>query len=87
MNTIYKYPFVIDDLFTLELPLGHQVLSFQYQGSIPCLWIMVNPENKKQIVRFRVIGTGHSIKDAHRLEFIASMQDAPFVWHIFKEVN
>lgn len=81
-QTIWKYPFQIDDEFEIEMPEGAQVLTAQVQGSTPCLWALVNPEAPKTKRKFFVYGTGHEINE-EGVAYIGSIQMNGFVWHVF----
>lgn len=81
-QTIWKYPFQIDDEFEIEMPEGAQVLTAQVQGSTPCLWVLVNPEAPKTKRKFFVYGTGHEIIE-EGIAYIGSIQMNGFVWHVF----
>ena len=63
MLTIYKYPLHLNDYIELHLPEDTQILTVQTQGDMPCLWALVNPDNKIITRRFRLAGTGHPIKE------------------------
>lgn len=88
MTKIYKYPFVIDDRVSLEMPEGAKVLSVQYQHSTPCIWAMVDTLRPSKVRRFRVFGTGHDLPRAG-LAFIGTIQDEPvgLVWHVFEDTG
>jgi hypothetical protein len=83
MQTIYKYPFQVDDEVRIEMPENARVLHVGLQGAQPCLWAMVDPENRPVIHRFRVFGTGHPMPTAVG-EHVATFQQGPFVWHMFR---
>jgi len=64
MLEVYKYVLEIaSDRFDVFLPEGAQILTVQTQFDIPCLWALVNPDNKPIVRRFRLVGTGHSIEE------------------------
>jgi len=51
METIFKYPVPITDKFSMELPEGAEILTFQAQGysSQSCIWqLLILIQKKKQ---------------------------------------
>jgi len=86
MKRIYKYPFEVGSLVTIDMPEGAEILSVQIQAGTPCLWAMVDPAVESQINQFTIIGTGHDIPDimARNLEYVSTFQDGKYVWHFFK---
>lgn len=87
MKTIYKYPFPIDDKFTINLPVGAVVLAAQMQGQQPCLWAEVDTDRPVLPRAFRLFGTGHPMPSgpADDLRFAATFQMGPFVWHLYED--
>lgn len=82
--TIWKYDIPIEDYFELDMPSGARPLHVAMQGSQPCLWALVAPEeagNRKH--RFRLAGTGHSIERDQATAYVGTFQMGPFVWHVF----
>jgi hypothetical protein len=63
LKTVWKVMLPKNDTFDLELPLGAEILAFAAQYEEPCIWMLVDPEEKKTEKRsFRLAGTGHKIK-------------------------
>ncbi len=87
MKQIYKYKHVAVAInITLNIPEDAKFLSLQMQNSFLCFWFLVNPENHKKRRYFRIFGTGWDFDDSH-LEYIGTVQDGSFVWHVFEERN
>lgn len=85
--TIWKYQLEIDDVVTVQMPLGARILSLQTQDNIPCLWAMVNPTNPKERRYFLIVGTGHELPNsATEGTYIGTTQthDGRLVWHVFE---
>lgn len=79
---IYKYPVPIADKFTLEIPWGYRILSFQVQNGQPFIWVQVDPEHSNKVITFHLIGTGQP----HVLyNYVGTIQLDGFVWHLFKD--
>jgi len=92
MLTVYKYPFVVDDYVNINMPKFSRVLSVQVQGvgginDSPCIWAIVDTDSPLEVKRFRLVGTGHPIKEKEEnLEFIGTFQllGGRLVFHLFE---
>lgn len=82
---IFKYELSVDGT-NISMPVGAEILTVQSQNRTLCLWALVDPEAAKEIRYFEVFGTGHPIGyDAGvSREYIATVQDGGFVWHVFE---
>ncbi|PID86399.1 hypothetical protein CSB08_00235 [Candidatus Gracilibacteria bacterium] len=85
MYTVYKYEVPIEDYFSLQIPKGSEILSFQTQRSTPCIWVKVDPENTTEERKFRFLGTGHPIEEEN-LSFIGTIKlhQGGLVFHLFE---
>lgn len=81
--TVWKFPFLIDDECPIEMPGGAKVLYVDTQGGAVCLWALVNPSAQKELRNFCIRGTGHPL-GAERHTYHGSVQQGPFVWHVFE---
>ena len=84
-TTVWKFPFKIDDIVKVEMPLGAVILYIDSQGETPCIWARVDPEAPKETRIFRFAGTGHPLGDEvgnHVGSF--QMMDGRLVWHVFE---
>ncbi len=88
MDTIYKYETPINDYFSLNIPEGAEILSYQLQGVTPCIWFKVDPARPIEERNFLLVGTGHPIKEKN-ITFIDSIQleGGRFVFHLFELLN
>ena len=88
MKRIYKYPIPLTDEFTLKLPKGAKILTFQTQFDEAHVWAMVDPETKLETVSFKLFGTGHPVEDIEMFDYIgtAQMKGGLLVWHLFVHV-
>ena len=87
MLTIHKYPFAVDDYVNINMPRFSRVLSVQTQNDMPCVWALVDTDSPLEIKRFRLVGTGHPIKEKEEnLEFIGTFQllGGELVFHLFE---
>ena len=84
-KTIYKYPFNIDDSFTIEMPLGAEVLSV---GLDPlgqqCVWALVDTSAESIPFRFALRGTGHPAEGLKASDFVGTFLMGRLVFHVFQ---
>ena len=88
MLSIFKYPVLIQDHFTLELPKDAKILTVQTQRGTPQLWAMVDSETEKEKRYFRLTGTGHPLGDDYLriINYVGTFQMAngTLVFHLFE---
>lgn len=84
--TIWKYPLIIEDEQTLQMPRGAVILSAQVQHGSLFLWAMVDPTQPHDERDIVIIGTGMEFH-ADALNYIGTAQMAAgaLVWHIFEK--
>lgn len=80
---VWKYLLTVTGQNTIEMPIGSQVLSTQFQDNILCLWVKASDEVDKEERLFYVLGTGWEIPDDCK-DFIGTVQDRDLVWHVFE---
>ena len=83
---VFKYPVPIADSFSLDMPVGSEILAFQTQREQPCIWALVDPNAQVAHYNFRLAGTGHPIEDNNdQLKYIGTCQMAggSLVLHLF----
>jgi len=88
-QTIYKFPLKKMDGQNIIMPRGAEILTVQTQNEIPCLWALVNPEEKETDARFiEMVGTGHPIANdmATERKYIGTFQlyGGTLVFHCFE---
>ena len=93
MLTVWKHKInPSTEVIELEIPGGGPILSAGLDPmGIPCVWSMVNDEEKIEIVKVYCIGTGWPLdtimsEEANGLNFIGTIKDGIYMWHIFQEV-
>ena len=84
METIWKYPIKITDHQDVSMPSGAVALTVQMQAGALTLWALVNPDAPTEPRRVRVIGTGHPC-NVEAFDYVGSVQDRAFMWHVFIE--
>lgn len=76
---------------TIEIPKEAEILTMQTQNEKPCIWALVNPENKKELRHFEVYGTGHNIYYDMGIErkYINTFQlhNGDLVFHLFERIS
>jgi hypothetical protein len=83
---IWKYPIIITDRQTLQMPAGAQLLTVQMQGDGPQLWAIVDESESVEEQRtVAIYGTGHPLPHDPG-KYIATFQYAggAFVGHVFE---
>lgn len=97
MRTIYKYPLETTDLQSIKIPgLSYednfnfmtQFFCIDTQRGYPCLWCLVDTEEKEREVLIRIIGTGNPAPDSlTRKDYLGTYQlfNGNFVGHVFLE--
>lgn len=85
MKTIWKYELPITDAPEVRMPSGARILScgLGRQNETILVWAEVNPDNPPTPCGFRIVGTGHPMPGVG--EYVGTVQDVPFVWHIYEE--
>lgn len=86
---IYKYEVLIKDAFSIYLPIGSKILSFQIQNGKPYIWALVDENNESKKRYFVLIGTGNNIDEYNTeiLKYIGTIQLDSFVWHLFEDLT
>lgn len=87
MKTIYKYPILIEDEQTVEVPVGSEILSVGVQNDRMFLWAAVDTAVQGTVgVPILIYATGQEIEaDLDDLFFIGTvlLYQGTLVYHIF----
>ena len=86
LQTIYKYA-LYDSVTTLALPERAEVLTVQMQGSTPTMWVKVNPGALTEDRVFRICATGQKLLSNEMLKYIATIQNGPYIFHVFEVIR
>jgi len=84
---IYKFPIEVKDDFQLTLPKNSQILCVQTQGENPCMWVLIDKDEKEAEVRhFSIFGTGHPLALLD-YKYIGTFQlfTGSLVFHLFEK--
>lgn len=87
MKAVWKQPLNhgVTDFFS---PVGAKPLAVALQGDQIMLWQLVDTEAAKVGRRYMVAGTGHPLPDAILpSDYVGTVQQGPFVWHVFNVTN
>ena len=85
MKTIWKFQFEIADVIEIDMPKVIEILHFEIQGDVPCIWAIVNPVIPLKPKQFRLFGTGHPIREDNLKYIGTSMhRGGELVWHLFE---
>ncbi|KKL56065.1 hypothetical protein LCGC14_2249180 [marine sediment metagenome] len=84
-KVIWKYNIPVEGYYSIEMPFGAEILSFQLQYGLPTIWVLVEPTSEKVERRFRLVGTGHYIEESG-LKYIGTikMLNDKLVYHLFE---
>ena len=81
---IFKYPLKIEDEQIIKIPLGYRILTVQVKDNVPCLWALVDDEEKHIIsCEIKTVGTGCSL-DVNTWWYIGTYQLNQLVFHVFE---
>lgn len=81
---IYKYPLDLADQQTISMPEGAEMLSIGQSRDQIILWVMADPAAALRDYVFRIVGTGNEVPDG--LQYLGTVQQSTYAWHIFLEV-
>jgi len=87
MLTVFKYPAVMNDEFSIRMPYDSKILKAENQHGQLCLWVLVNTECQEENRTFLLTGTGHAISyEMSEIDFISTfqMRGGSFVFHVFE---
>jgi hypothetical protein len=84
-TTIWKFPLKVTGYQVVQMPLEYKILSV---GVCPnkgvCLWAEVNAHNFENTnVEVVLIGTGHGLADEVVPNFVGTVIQNPYVWHVY----
>lgn len=82
--TIFKYPLRTIDFQNVAMPTGARILCCQNQHGDITLWAEVDADAKHEMRTFAVVGTGNPMPTNVGLRYIGSVQQLPFMWHVYE---
>lgn len=83
---IWKFVLQVTTTQLVPIPYGGKILCVQMQNGVPCLWVMVDPEQDYTDRTIDIFGTGHDIVDLFTRTYIGTVQqmDGALIWHVFE---
>ena len=95
MRVIWKYTIPEKNRISVEMQIGAKMLAIQMQNKIARIWVLVDPDEDKEIRTFRIFGTGERIPDQkdEYMEYVGTFQaiegyhlftSGSFVFHVFE---
>lgn len=88
-KTIWKFQFQVSEFWgveplIIEMPKDAEFLCVQEQMGKPCIWVMVDPDAKKETRYFEIRGTGHSVGRVGKYLGTWQSTGGLLVWHLFE---
>ena len=86
---IFKYPIRIEDIQSIKLPIGAEILCVQTQNNEPFIWALVDPSTDADMMShtFELFGTGHEVTYDMGIEskYIGTFQlhGGDLIFHLF----
>ena len=85
--TIWKFELEKEDIQSIQMPVGAEILCLQMQGGKPCIWALVNPQADNETRGFITYGTGHVVPtEPYNHIYIGTYQlfSGDLVFHVFE---
>ena len=82
-KTIWKFPFEVKDVFSLDVPEQSELLKIDVQHGQPCMWFMVDPDAPKTKCTFHCRGSGHDCGDVGMYLDSFQLHGGELVFHVF----
>lgn len=79
-SSIWKFPLAEE----IEMPKKAKVLTVQVQRDIPCIWAVVDPSADREVRRFVIVGTGHSMNRKGPYIGTFQLEGGALVFHVFE---
>lgn len=85
MAKIWKYQLTMSaSPQPVNMPTGAQLLWFGFQQNEPVVWALVDPGLIGETRWLQVVGTGQEISDEGLSGHVGTVQEGPYVWHLFE---
>jgi len=86
---IYKYQLETEDVQTIEMPHGAEILTIETQNRKPCIWALVDTNAIITTRTFEIFGTGHTVPDNVNRKYVGTyqFQGGELVFHCFELIE
>lgn len=85
---VYKYSLTDrNSLHRVSMPKEAKILSAQMQGRDLQLWALITEAADEVEREFLILGTGVPFVGPCSVKFIDTVQEGPFVWHVFEVLD
>jgi hypothetical protein len=84
--TVWKFTLDITDVQEIAVPIGAEPLHVAMQDGVLCLWALVDPDCSHVLRPFYVTGTGNPAPAPPVANYIGSVHQSPFVWHVWEGI-
>jgi hypothetical protein len=81
-KTIWKFPLTVKQSQWITVPSDAKALSIDVQSGIPCLWMLLDPDESMTAREIHCVGTGQGVGASHD-QFIGTVLVGAGVWHYF----
>jgi len=61
MQTVYKYEIPVGNYFEIRMPKNAKILTVQMKQREPFIWALVDTNEKPEIRKFWLVGTGYKM--------------------------
>ena len=82
MKTIYKYS--AHSGAPVPMPIGAEIVSADVRDGKITIWALIDTEAETEQRRFIYVGTGFDVSELESTQYIGTVFDGPFVWHVFE---
>lgn len=84
---VWKFTLNLATWQEVIMPKGATILHVDDQAGSICIWALCDPRpgGPSEIREFWIVGTGRGVPEAS--QYIASVQQDRFVWHVFETIK
>lgn len=85
MRVVYKYVVDVADTVTVQMPHGAELLHLDMQMGLPCIWALVDTDQKEVPHQFAWRGTGHDCSGLRADQHVGTvlLHSGRLVFHLF----